>query len=439
MSTNSKIAVPSFATKRVYNRDDKSLGVQMYDIDNLYPQRVRNAINSSGTGTACTNLLAKHLRGRGYKDDALDKLIVNEKRQTLGEVHKLLCNDRAMYLGFAFHVTYNALLQPMSIKHIPFEFIRLSLPDDTGTTSTVKIHHDWGRESGKAFDKKQIIEVDLYDNDINVIYQQINKAGGFENWRGQVFYFSEKGHCIYPPAVCDPVFEDVLTDAGIKMWKFRGISTDFMANYFWVFNGEFADEQEKNNYVEAVNSFQGVDNSHKVVVVECPTPNSKPELIKVEKQDNDKVYELTETTVVENIIRNYGQPKALHSISVAGSLGLTKEIEEGKVVYDERTAEERERIGLIFQPVLDNWFEGNPSAVGDYTVIPITGLTEEKKTKPLSETIEVGKLTALQLTITDPTLTPQQKINFLVIVYGLDYSLASAMVNGTTLPTQVLQ
>lgn len=439
MSNNSKIAVPSFATKRVYSRDDKSLGVQMYDIDNLYPQRVRNAINSSGTGTSCTNLFAKHLRGRGYKDEAIEKLIVNEKGQTLGEVHKLIAVDRAMYLGFAFHVSYNALLQPMSIKHIPFEFIRLSLPDDLGNCTSVKIHSDWGRESGKAFDKKLLIEVDLYTNNEEEIFNQIDKAGGFENWKGQVYYYSEKGHCIYPPAVCDPVFEDVLTDAGIKMWKFRGISTDFMANYFWVFNGEFADEQEKNDYVEAVNSFQGVDNSHKVVVVECPTPNSKPELIKVDKQDNDKVYELTETTVVENIIRNYGQPKALHSISVSGSLGLTKEIEEGKVVYDERTADEREKLGLVFKPILDNWFEGNPSTNNDYTIIPITGLTDEKKTKPLAESIEVGKLTALQSTLTDPNLQPQQKINFLVVVYGLDYSLASALVNGTTLPNQVLQ
>ena len=438
MSTNSKIAVPSFATKRVYSRDDKSLGVQMYDIDNLYPQRVRNAINSSGTATSCTNLYAKTLRGRGYKNDKLEKFIVNEKNQTLGEVHKLICNDRAMYLGFAFHITYNALLQPVSIKHIPFEFIRLSLPDDIGNVASVKLHSDWGRESGKPFDKKLLVEIDLYTTDVDTIYAQINKAGGFENWKGHVYYYSEKGVGVYPPAVCDPVFEDVLTDAGIKIWKFRGISTDFMANYFWVFNGEFADEYEKNSYVEAVNSFQGVDNSHKVIVVECPTPNSKPELIKIDKQDNDKVYELTETTVVENIIRSYGQPKALHSISVAGSLGLTKEIEEGKTVYDERTADEREQLGYVFKEILDNWYDGNPSADGDYTVIQVTGLTEEKKTKPLSESIEVGKLTALQATITDPNMSNDQKINFIVVIYGLDYSLVSAMVNGTQLPNTIL-
>jgi hypothetical protein len=434
MSSNSKIAVPSFATKRVYNRDDRSLNVQMYDIDNLYPQRVRNAINSSGTATACTNLLSKHLRGRGYKDKNLETLVVNEYQQTLGDIHKLLCNDRAMYLGYAFHITYNAMLQPVSIKYVPFEFIRLTLPDDAGNTNSVKIHPDWGRESGKAFDRKQLIEVDLYTDNIEVMYQQINKVGGFENWKGHIYYYSEKGKLIYPPAVCDPVFEDVLTDAGIKMWKFRGVSTDFMANYFWIFNGEFADEHEKLDYVEAVNSFQGVDNSHKIIVVECPTPNSKPELLKVERQDNDKVYELTESTVVENIVRSYGQPKALHSISVSGSLGLTKEIEEGKIVYDERTSDDRNNLGNVFKAILNNWYEGNPS--DDYLIIPITGFAEEKK-NTISDIISNEMVSGLQSVITDTGMNPQQKINFIVAVYGVNYEIASAIVLGTPLPTNI--
>ena len=116
MEKPSRIAVPSFATKRVVNRDDRSLGVQVYDLDNIYPQRVRNAINSSGTGTACTNLMAKHLRGRGYQSAALEDLLVNVEGQTLGDLHKLMAYDRAMFLGWAYHVSYNALLDRKSTR-----------------------------------------------------------------------------------------------------------------------------------------------------------------------------------------------------------------------------------------------------------------------------------------------------------------------------------
>lgn len=431
--SNSRIAVPSFATKRIVNRDDKTLGVQMYDLDNVYPQRVRNAVNSSGTTTACTNLFQKHLRGRGYRDATLEALVVNEKKQTLADVHRLMCYDRAMYCGYAMHISYNAMLQPIAIRHVPFEYVRIAVADDLGNVTELKLHPDWARESGK-FDKTLLRTFDVYTEDVETMYAQIEKAGGFDKWQGHVLYHSDKGHLVYPPAVCDSVFEDVLTDAGIKLWKFRGISTDFMANYFWVFNGEFASEQERDDYVSAVNTFQGADASHKIVVVECPTPNAKPELIKIDRQDNDKVYELTEVTVRENIIRSYGQPLALHAIKVQGQLGLSKEWEEAKANYDERTADERNKLSFAFKPILDRWAYGNPSAQGDYLVIPLTGLDEQKTVKPIAETLEVGKLTAMQQVVTDPNLTALQKINFLVAVFGIDLQIATAMVNGTTLP-----
>jgi hypothetical protein len=435
-ATNSRIAVPSFAGQRIINRDDKSLNIQLYDADNIYPQRVRNSVNSSGTATACTNLFSKFLRGRGYKNQDFDKLVVNEKNQTIADIHKLLANDRALYLGYCYHVSYNAMLEVISIKHVPFEFVRLSMADAVGAVADAKIYADWAREY-QSLKKDEIITVDLFTTDTEKIQSQIEKAGGFDKWNGHLYYYSERGYLNYPPAVCDSVFEDVLTDAGIKIWKFRGVSTDFMANYFWIFNGEFANESEKENYVEAINSFQGVESSHKVILVECPVPNAKPEIIKVDKQDNDKVYELTEVTVRENIIRCYGQPLTLHAIKTSGQLGLSKEWEEAKINYDERTAEERQQLGECFKDVMPYWFEGNPVKDDDYLIIPLTGLEEKKDIKSISETLEVGKLTTMQMIVTDATMTPNQKINFLVAVYGIDFNMATSIVNGSPLPTGI--
>jgi hypothetical protein len=434
MEKPSRIAVPSFATKRVLNREDKTFGIQAYDLDNLYPQRLRNAVNSSGTGTACANLLAKHLRGRGYKNQTLEDLVVNRSGQTLGEVHKLLAYDRALYMGWAYHIAYNAMLEVIEVTHVPFEYIRLTLPDDTGTVATVKVYPDWARESGKPIDRKKVLEYDLYTDDINIIQEQIEKAGGFEKWQGHIYYHSESGKGTYPPAVADSVFEDILTDAGIKMWKFRGISNDFMASYFWVFNGEFSSDAERQSYVDAVNSFQGVDNSHKVLVVECPVPASKPEIIPIQKQDNDKVYELTETTVRENIIRAHGQPLMLHAIHQGGSLGLSKEWEEAKKNYDERTADDRMALAYTFAEVMPKWAYGNPAPDGDYTVVPITGIPDSKPIQPLTDTMDPAAIAGVQAAIANPAFTGPQKVNILVAVYGVDPKVAIAMVMGTPLP-----
>lgn len=436
MEKPSRIAVPSFATKRILNREDKTFGIQVYDLDNLYPQRVRNAINSSGTGTACANLLAKHLRGRGYKNPAVEDLVVNVAGQTLGDVHRLLCADRALYRGWAYHVSYNAMLEPVEIKHVPFEYVRLTIPDDMGSVQTAKVYHDWAKETGKPVDRKLIKEYDLYTSDTLVIQEQIEKAGGFDRWAGHLYYYSDYGKGTYPPAVADAVFEDVLTDAGIKMWKFRGISNDFMASYFWIFNGEFASDAERQEYVTAVNSFQGVDNSHKVLVVECPVPASKPEIVPIAKQDNDRVYELTETTVRENIIRAHGQPLMLHAIHQAGSLGLTKEWEEAKKNYDERTEDDRVALCYTFAEILERWAWGNPAPDGDYTVIPITGLAEVKAVQPLNEILDPAAIAGLQTVIANPALTPPQKVNVLIAVYGVDQAVATSMVYGTPLPAK---
>jgi hypothetical protein len=430
---NSRIAVPSFATQRIVNKDDKSLNIQFYDLDNFYPQRVRNAINSSGTGTSCTNLFAKFLRGRGFRNKELDDMIVNSKNEKLSDIHRLLSKDRALYLGYCYHITYNALLEPIEIKYVPFEYVRLCIPDDTGAVAEAKVYEDWAREF-QALKRDSIMTIDLFTTDESKMLEQIEKAGGFDKWNGHLYYFSESGYLNYPPAVCDSVFEDVLTDAGIKMWKFRGISTDFMANYFWIINGEFADDTERQDYVNSINSFQGVDSSHKVILVECPVPNSKPELVKVDKQDNDKVYELTEVTVRENIIRCYGQPLTLHAIKTSGQLGLSKEFEEAKLNYDETTNDARNQLGDCFIQVLERWYTGNPAKDGDYLVVPITGIDEQKTIKPISETLEVGKLTTMQMIITDTSMSVGQKINFLVAVYGIDINIATAIVNGTALP-----
>ena len=93
-------------------------------------------------------------------------------------------------------------------------------------------------------------------------------------------------------------------------------------------------------------------------------------------------------------------------------------------------------MNYSFKPILSRWAYGNPAPDGDYLVVPLTGLADEKQTKPISETLEVGKLQSLQLVITDTTMTSEQKINFLVAVYGIDFETSVSIVNGTPLPIE---
>ncbi len=76
--------------KRVVIKPNKTDGILNYDEDNAYPQRVLDIINSSGTGTLCTDLMAKFIYGNGFKDKALGKLVVNKKGLTANQLLRKL-------------------------------------------------------------------------------------------------------------------------------------------------------------------------------------------------------------------------------------------------------------------------------------------------------------------------------------------------------------
>jgi hypothetical protein len=434
MSKGANVVVPSPLKRRLQFADDKNFKIQKYDLDNSYPQRVRNAINSSGVATACTNLFAKHLRGRGFTSEAIENLIVNEKKQTVGAIHKLLCKDRAMFFGYAYHIQYNALLEVVGINHVPFEYVRLMLPDDRGVVTKAKVFDDWAREKNNKIDEKQVKTVDLFTDDVEMIQQQIEAAEGFTNWNGHLVYFSDEGHNVYPKAVCDPVFEDVMSDAGIKIYKNRQIVTGWLCDYILVYKGVFESERERQDFVDKINEHVGFDRSHKILVVESPTNEDVPELKKLESADNDEKFKFTEESVRENIIRAYNQPKALHSISVQGSLGLTKEIQESKEVYDERTNDERNQLAKSFELALKSWFEPIPEQDFFFEVLAITG-EKIQDTRTLADRIGVGGLQSMQAVLESTTLSSMQKINFMVEAFSLEYAVAAAIVNGTPLPT----
>lgn len=427
-----KVTVPTAATLRVKTKDNTSLGIQNYDLDNAYPQRVKNIIAASGTGSACAELLKKHLRGRGFANEFLDKVVVNARGETLGDLHNLLTEDRSLFKGFAFHIGYNPLLKVVSLTHVPFEYIRLGLPDDTGAVAQVAIHPDWAKQSGKSFDPGKIQWVDLYTDEPEKIMAQIDKAGGFDYWAGHVLYFSEAGHNTYPSAVCDSVLEDVITDAGIKIWKNRGVLTGFSANHILMYKGEFENDGARQQFIEDINQYQGADNAHKIMVVEVPTEESIPELKKIEQVSTDNLFQLTEVTVMENIIRRYGQPRTLHAIAQPGSLGLSREWEEAKINYDERTEEERKKIPAVVGAIMANWYMGDPAqgnAYG-YTVVPITGFTTKREQKTLSEILPAESVREVRAIVESSALTAEQKINIIIASYPIERRVAVSIVTG---------
>ncbi len=401
-------------------------GILNYDADNAYPQRVMYSIAASGIATSCVNLYAKYIHGRGFLNADIGNLVINRSKQTCNKLLRKLAKDYAKFKGFALHVNYNGLFEIAEINFVPFEHCRLAIPDDAGYVSKIALYDDWDKKKSRNIDKRKIKFIDVFNPDPAVIMLQIDRDKGIENYRGQILWFSDDDK-EYPACSCDAVFEDVETDSKIKIFKWRTVTTGFMASHILVHKGKFENESERTTFKSSVESFQGADNSSKILTVEVDSPDQVPELLPFDIVNNDKLFELTESTIKNNIVQNYGQPLVLLSIKTPGQLGTSQEIKDAMDFYDQTTAQERAMFEEVFTRLLSKWVEPTDEA---QVIIPVSGIKIEAKEQTLASMLQVGGTQAL-MTVLQGTMDPQVKINTLIVVFGIDAEKADAIVNGT--------
>jgi hypothetical protein len=354
---------------RLCVRPNKQEGIQNYDIDNAYPQRIRNAKKSSGRTTQCVNIYARFVRGGGFKEPFF-KIVVNErKRLTLDKLHRKLVNDYALYKGFAVHVNYNMLGEITSMDHVPFEETRLGLEDDFGVVSKIKQHPDWGRESGK-FDKSRIAEFDIFNPDPDAVNAQATAAGGFHKYKGQIFWWSANGPGKYPEASCDPVLEDVVADDESKQFRLNNISTNFLSPTMFKVD-EFEDEDDEKAFDEAIEQFQGARKAGKIFVAQKNKSGGDIEVQKIEVQSMDGLFEKTENSTRESIRSNYMLLPVLLGDLVAGKLGTAQEIQDAYTFTNSIVIDDQMIQTEVFTELFLYWHKENERPA-DLTVEVLT-------------------------------------------------------------------
>lgn len=345
-------------------------GIINYDSDNSYPQRVADIIQGSAIASKCTDVYTKFIIGQGFEDKSFYKKIINTQNQTPDIILRKVAADYAYYRGFAIHINYNANFKIASISHVPFEHCRLSIPDDFGYTRKIAIYNDWNRKRSRQIRKDKIDHIDIFNPKPEAIEAQVQAAGGWDKYKGQVYWYSADGN-EYPRATADPILEDCVTDAEIKTYKWRAISTNFMASHIYVHRGYFESDEARSDLHTVLNTFQGSDNVGKIMMVESPGEDSDPKLIKVDVQDFDKHFEYTEQSVQDNIRLCFGIPSVLIGKEVAGKLGSAQEIEQAINYYSYQTLNER----LIMEETFSQIFSLFAIAINpnnNYTIKPLT-------------------------------------------------------------------
>lgn len=336
--------VTSNTRQRAITRDLKQEKVYAYDYDNSYPQRIYDLVNASGTAKASFKLFSKYVMGNGLTNPELYKKIINRMGQTFDKLLRACIDDYCLFGGFAVHISYNALGEPIAYNHVPFEWCRLSYdPADM-----IAVYDNWDKRKLKDNGKYDISKIQRYYRfNPSQVIKQIDQTNGLtiqekvQNYTGQIYWFSIENPETYPLSPFDAIIEDIQTDSEIKVGKLKNVKTNFLASQMVKYKGRFESDEERAAFMESLEDFQGNDNLGNIMLVEVTDQEGDFSVEPFTIQDFDKKWEYTERSVQENIIRTLNQPQVLLSMTVAGKLGTANEIADAKIFYNEITGYDR--------------------------------------------------------------------------------------------------
>jgi len=343
----------------------KSADVYANDTDNAYPERMDRLINNSVTAKSAAAIMVQYLIGKGYGPDA-DSLIINkEKNLKLIDFADDVADDLVKQRGVFIHINWNALYQIADCSVVPYEWCRIGKKDSNDYAGKIAISKEWLKPK-----RSEIELVDIYNPRKAVIDAQVEKAGSWEHYKGQILFINMDTKLIYPLSRIDSVSEDCDSEAQASIYKNKLLRKGFFGNTLVVTRplvGEGLEpgstalveaESERERFQQAIKDSLGAQNTGGVLCLEMDFAGEKLDdaiLIKqIESKIDDKLFNYTETSVRENILVAFNNlPAGLIKTNDSALFGNSGEaIREMKRTYWENTSKERSLLTAVINQLL---------------------------------------------------------------------------------------
>jgi hypothetical protein len=360
--------------------------LQSYGNDNLYPQHLQAITRASGTAELCLNRYAKFIEGYGFANEAISDVVVNHVGTTADELLHDIAQDVARFGGFALHVNYNVLCQVTEINFVPFENCRLEEEDDAGTVARILVHPDWtGKKTRNGHvirvDESNIDRIDVFNPNPEVVAAQVIKAGGIDNYKGQILWVSLDGRFQYPTPIYDSVVTDISTDEGLGNIKYRNVRNNFLVSCMLLARKGVPKIDEKGNKIEEqlisdedLLTFQGDENTSKILYVELENEEDKPEVVQFPTRNYDKEFSVTDASVVERIYAQFHQ-ELFYSIRI-GKLGFSGDVmRDAYQYYAGEVTNEQRFIERAFERICAH---GALPLTSDFSIKPLKYISADK-------------------------------------------------------------
>lgn len=345
-----------------------SKGADVYanDTDNSYPERMDRLINNSVTAKSAASIMVQYLIGKGYGKDNDNLIVNNEKKLKLSDFADDVADDIVKQRGVFIHINWNALYQIVDFSVLPYEWCRIGKADSNDYAGKVAVCKEWLKPK-----RSDIQLIDIYNPRKKVIDAQVEKAGGWEHYKGQVLFINMDTKLIYPLSRIDAVADDCDSEAQAAIYKNRLLRKGFFGNTLVVTRplvGEGLEpgsmalqeaESEREKFQQAIKDSLGAQNTGGVLCLEMDFAGEKLEdaiLIKqIESKIDDELFNYTENSVRENILVAFNNlPAGLVKTNESSLFGNSGEaIREMKRTYWENTTKERALLTSVINQLLE--------------------------------------------------------------------------------------
>ena len=355
-------------------------GIMTFGENNDYPQTIESIVLGSSTGKAVLNIYSKFLSGEGFNSPINDIVVGKDfrgKPLTVKHVLRQCAASVAMNNGIYIHTNKTLENKVKNCVVMPYKFARFNKPDDTGYSSKVVINKNWA--DNRTFKKDDSIAYDLFTNDLNSFALQVQKAGGLDKYKGQMFFQFWDDSYLYPLSPFDAVYLDCDTEQQVSLFMNREIRNGFMATTV-LRVAECGTEEEEKKIIDRITNATGADGTRVILMIDELDRESgeikKNGAFAVDKIDtsvNDKLFENWEQSLAGKIRRSLNVPSIFLDYD-ANKLGGTsgEAIIQATNSFNAQTRDARSLLSETLRELFTSFDNETLSKNTDWSIKPLT-------------------------------------------------------------------
>lgn len=326
-----------FKNRIAWIQQGVSKGYIYYGENDSLPNEIIEALNNSGTATACGNRLKQFVVADGFKDELTGKRLVN-KTQTFDDLLVDIGENEVDMEAFALQIFFNRNGNISSMKSIPIPWIRKKEGDDD-----LFIYNRLMGESGRNPSKDVVIRhIDLNEDSQARAARITEETRKNKNVQiGELFYCYRKklgrNYDLYPVPSYYAGIDDIISDGKISVLELRNIQQGWRTgviistgpiddqNSHLDENGEPNGITDQDLFDENISNFLGED-AAPVLHLKGRTELEMPKVTTLDIKDLVDMTEKGTIRLGEKVCRLRGVPKILVGFATAGQLGNVQEV-----------------------------------------------------------------------------------------------------------------